>query len=146
MVTSRGLFSAILLAAASQVGVQSAFADENVVIKWNANAATVATKACMEAGAVDEPFHEGRMYAMMHIAIHDALNAIDRKYQPYTYDKKAEQGRPPRLPLPQRHAMFWQRPSAIASVHVHEGVHRRRDGCCRGGLQSGHRRDTRLTL
>jgi hypothetical protein len=27
------------------------------------------------------------MYAMMHIAIHDALNAIDRKYQPYAFDK-----------------------------------------------------------
>ena len=35
------------------------------------------------------------MYAMMHIAIHDALNAINRKYQPYAYDKKAESGASP---------------------------------------------------
>ena len=29
---------------------------------------------------------------MAHLAIHDALNAIERKYQPYSYDKKAEAG------------------------------------------------------
>ncbi len=27
---------------------------------------------------------------MMHIAIHDALNAIDRRFRPYTFDKQAE--------------------------------------------------------
>jgi hypothetical protein len=25
---------------------------------------------------------------MMHIAIHDALNAIDRRFRPYTFDKR----------------------------------------------------------
>ena len=40
-------------------------------------------------------FHEARAYAMMHLAIHDALNAIDRKYQPYAYDKKADPGTSP---------------------------------------------------
>ena len=29
---------------------------------------------------------------MANLAIHDALNAIERKYQPYAYDKKAEAG------------------------------------------------------
>ena len=29
---------------------------------------------------------------MTHLAIHDALNAIDRKYQPFAYDKKADPG------------------------------------------------------
>jgi hypothetical protein len=33
-----------------------------------------------------------RMYAMMHLAIHDALNAIDRRFQPYVLDKPAEPG------------------------------------------------------
>jgi hypothetical protein len=42
-----------------------------------------------------DPFHESRMYAMMHIAMHDALNAIDRKYQPYAFDKKATPGSSP---------------------------------------------------
>ena len=31
----------------------------------------------------------------MHIAIYDALNAIERRFQPYTYDKKAEPGTSP---------------------------------------------------
>ena len=93
MFAPRGVFSAILLTAVSQIGLHSAFAAEsNAVITWNANAGVAATKACMGPDGSDEPFHEGRMYAMMHIAIHDALNAIDRKYQPYAYDKKAESG------------------------------------------------------
>ena len=45
--------------------------------------------------ALDNPFHESRAYAMMHLAIHDALNAIDRKYQPYAYDTKADPGTSP---------------------------------------------------
>ena len=32
---------------------------------------------------------------MMHIAIHDALNAIDRRDQPYAYDRKADPGTSP---------------------------------------------------
>ena len=35
------------------------------------------------------------MYAMMHIAIHDALNAIDRRFQPYAFDKRVEPGASP---------------------------------------------------
>jgi hypothetical protein len=90
MVAPRGIFAAMLLTAAAPIGLHSAFAAEDVVIKWNFNAATVAAKACMGPEGSDEPFHESRMYAIMHIAIHDALNAIDRKYQPYAYDKTAE--------------------------------------------------------
>ena len=47
-------------------------------------------KACI--APLDDPFHELRMYAMMHIAIHDALNAIDRRFQPYAFDKRVEPG------------------------------------------------------
>src|SRR5690242_12368189 len=65
----------------------------DAVIVWNANAGVAATRACI--APLDDPFHESRMYAMMHIAIHDALNAIDRKFQPYTFDKKAEAGTSP---------------------------------------------------
>jgi hypothetical protein len=35
------------------------------------------------------------MYAMMHLAIHDALNAIDRRFQPYAFDKRVEPGASP---------------------------------------------------
>jgi hypothetical protein len=94
MSTARsGLLSAILFTTVSQAGLHSAFAAEDVVVKWNANAGVAATKACI--APLDDPFHEARMYAMMHIAIHDALNAIDRRYQPYAFDKKAAPGTSP---------------------------------------------------
>src|SRR4051812_2722781 len=59
----------------------------DAVIVWNANAGVAATKACI--APLDDPFHESRMYAMMHIAIHDALNAIEPRFRPYAFDKKA---------------------------------------------------------
>ena len=69
------LYSAVALIALSQ---SSAFAapSGDAVIRWNANAGAAATKACI--APLDDPFHESRMYAMMHIAIHDALNARGR--------------------------------------------------------------------
>jgi hypothetical protein len=53
----------------------------DAVTVWNANAGVAATKACI--APLDDPFHESRIYAMMHVAIHDALNAIDRRFRPY---------------------------------------------------------------
>jgi hypothetical protein len=53
----------------------------DAVIAWNENAGEAALAACI--APADNPLHESRMYAMMHIAIHDALNAIDPRYQPY---------------------------------------------------------------
>jgi len=89
--------SAILLATVSQFTIHAASAAESgdAVIKWSASAGNAAMKACMNATENNDPFHESRMYAMMHIAIHDALNAIDRKYQPYAYDQKAAPGASP---------------------------------------------------
>src|ERR1700745_3350142 len=82
---------AIVLAGVSQLVITSAFAaPDNAVIRANAAAGVAATSACI--APLNDPFHESRAYAMMHLAIHDALNAIDRKYQPYAYDKKAEPG------------------------------------------------------
>src|SRR5262245_18279641 len=52
----------------------------DAVTDWNANAGKAAIAACID------PFHESRMYAMMHIAIHDAVNAINRRFQPYLLD------------------------------------------------------------
>src|SRR4030095_14969728 len=65
----------------------------DAVTVWNANAGVAATKACI--APLDDPFHEARLYAMMHIAIHDALNAIDRRSRPYTFDKQAAPGASP---------------------------------------------------
>ena len=55
----------------------------NAVIEWNANAGDAALAACIAPG--DDPLHEARMYAMTHIAIHDALNAIKLRSEPYAF-------------------------------------------------------------
>jgi hypothetical protein len=65
----------------------AALAGGDAVTVWNAHAGVAATKACI--APLDDLFHESRLYAMMHIAIHDALNAIDRRFRPYTFDQPA---------------------------------------------------------
>ncbi len=65
----------------------------DAVTVWNANAGVAATAACI--APLDNPFHESRIYAMMHVAIHDALNAIDRRSRPYAFDVQAEPGASP---------------------------------------------------
>src|SRR5215468_7535631 len=74
-------------------GAHSAAADE--VTKWN----ETACKAALESGLSDPPrgipFFEARIYAMTHVAIHDALNAIEDHYQSYTLKKRAEPGASP---------------------------------------------------
>jgi hypothetical protein len=74
---------------------QAAFAAPagDAVTVWNANAGVAATAACI--APLDNPLHESRIYAMMHIAIHDALNAIDRRSRPYAFDMQAEPGASP---------------------------------------------------
>ena len=53
------------------------------VLAWNENAGKAATAAGLPQS---NPLHESRMYAMTHVAIHDALNAIDRRSRPYAFD------------------------------------------------------------
>ena len=65
-------------------------AQSDAVTVWNANAGVAATAACIAPLA--DPLHESRIYAMTHVAIHDALNAIDRRARPYTFFEKAEPG------------------------------------------------------
>jgi hypothetical protein len=54
------------------------------VLAWN----QIASDAMVRSGIspVLDPLHESRLYAMMHIAVHDALNAIDRRSRPYALD------------------------------------------------------------
>jgi hypothetical protein len=59
----------------------------NAVTAWNASAGKAALAACI--APADNPLNESRMYAMTHAAIHDALNAIDRRSEPYAYDAHA---------------------------------------------------------
>lgn len=55
----------------------------NAVIDWNGTA----TQAAVTSGMSPDlnPLAESRLYAMTTIAMHDALNGIDRRYRPYVH-------------------------------------------------------------
>lgn len=56
------------------------------VTHWN----VVATKAA-EAAATD-PLTESRVFAILHLAIHDAVNAVDRRFEPFAFGAAATPG------------------------------------------------------
>jgi hypothetical protein len=56
----------------------------DAVITWNENAAKAATAACIHISG--NGLAESRMYAMVHVAVHDAVNAIDRRSRPYAFE------------------------------------------------------------
>jgi hypothetical protein len=87
------IFSALLVSFTAVAPPFAAVAVEDPVTLWNANAGVAATEACL--APLNNPLHESRIYAMMHIAVHDALNAIDRRSRPYTFDVEAEAGTSP---------------------------------------------------
>jgi hypothetical protein len=66
-------------------------ANADPVIEWNATALTSAFAAGLDnlMFGCNDALHESRMMAMMHVAIHDALNAIERRYEPYAFDGHA---------------------------------------------------------
>lgn len=61
------------LAVGVTLGVAS-HASADAVTGWNANAGRAAVAACISPA--DDPLHESRMYAMMHVAIHDASRSL----------------------------------------------------------------------
>src|SRR4029450_1050936 len=75
-------------AAESESASLTPLAGGDAVTVWNANAGVAATAACL--APLNNPLHESRIYAMMHVAIHDAVNAIDRRSRPYALDVQAE--------------------------------------------------------
>ena len=68
-------------------------APNDAVLLWNANAGVAATKACL--APLDNPLHESRLYAVMHIAVHDALNSIQRRSRPFAFDEVGHSGASP---------------------------------------------------
>ena len=66
-----------LLALAGFALAQTSQERADAVVRWN----RIATDA--SAAAQADPLTESRHFAILHVAIHDALNAIDRRYQPY---------------------------------------------------------------
>ncbi len=68
-------------------------ATSTAVLDWN----QIATDAMLTTGispALD-PMDESRIFAMMHLAIHDALNAIVRRSKPYAFDIRPVRGADP---------------------------------------------------
>lgn len=54
------------------------------LLLWNLNSGRAAMAACLTPAG--NALAESRMYAMVHVAMHDALNAIDRQSRPYVFD------------------------------------------------------------
>jgi len=61
----------------------------NEVVRWN----RVMTDA--SAAAETDPLTESRVFSIVHAAIHDALNAIERRYEPYKAGVAAASGASP---------------------------------------------------
>jgi hypothetical protein len=59
----------------------------DAVLAWNESAGRAAVAACISP--IGPSPAEARMYAMTQIAVHDALNAINRRSEPYAYDGHA---------------------------------------------------------
>src|SRR5215475_2979542 len=66
---------------------RAAAADE--VFDWN----VTGFEATAEGG--QNPILISRTMTMVHLAVHDALNAIERRYEPYLYEGRAEPGAAP---------------------------------------------------
>ena len=78
-----GLIGAPAQAGSDSVAAKDNSSKPNDVIAWNSIATEATVAACI--APLDNPLHESRMYAMMHVAVHDALNAIHRRSTPYAY-------------------------------------------------------------
>ncbi len=85
-------FTPKIVAAVLAVCLSHAVAAEPVR-EWNAALSQIATASGITP--VFDPFNESRLYAMTHIAVHDALNAIDRRSVPYVFDDEAPMGASP---------------------------------------------------
>jgi hypothetical protein len=84
--TKCAIATVLLVQSLTLLAPRDAAAD--AVTDWNARAARAALAACLSP--IQDPLHEARLYAMMHIAVHDALTAIDRRSTPYAFRARAE--------------------------------------------------------
>lgn len=78
-----------LLALPATAGPPSAAAAKpsTAVVGWSEVAGQAAVAGCLAPG--NDPLHEARMYAMTHLAVHDALNSIHRRFDPYAERRRA---------------------------------------------------------
>lgn len=73
----------VLLATAvpAQAAHAAAPSAANAVERWNQTAGEAALAACL--APANNPLHESRMYAMTSLAVHDALNTVQRRYRTF---------------------------------------------------------------
>jgi hypothetical protein len=86
MIGARGLFALIVALA----GAPAATASANVVTDWD----EIGVKTVQPIG-LPLPIKPGLLFratAMMHLAVFNAVNAIEPRYQPYKFQSKAELG------------------------------------------------------
>jgi hypothetical protein len=84
-VLSTALTAAVLGAVVAPASAHTTVRSDAVRV-WNANAGDAAIAACL--APANNPLHESRLYAAMHLAVHDALNAIDRRSRPYAFETR----------------------------------------------------------
>ena len=84
---TRSLGAAVAALALAAPAASAHHPRSDAVAGWNTNAGKAAVAACISP--VGPSPAEARIYAMTHIAIHDALNAIDRRSRPYAYHGRA---------------------------------------------------------
>ena len=97
-------FSLLILAlcgTTATVGIAPARAGD--VTEWNAIAIDVLALGGQNA------IIASRAAAMMHVAIHDALNSIDRRYEPYVHEPRAEADALPEAAIAAAVATCWSR-------------------------------------
>src|SRR5881394_4484347 len=76
----------MLLAATMMCAAPSAFA--NVITDWDEKAVAAVTPLASLGGTT--PYMAQRMMAMVHAAMFDAVNSIERRYQPYLVQLAAD--------------------------------------------------------
>jgi hypothetical protein len=88
------------------------------------------------------PIVISRTMAMTHLAIHDALNAIDRRYDPYLSEWRAEPqvrfsmtSGPPFAEITRSFTSFSQAAQENADSRVYAGIHFRTS--CQDGIKQG---------
>lgn len=79
----RCLVAALAMILFASTGLQA----QNVVIDWNRIASTTIVTNVKQSSAVS-----GVWFAYVHLAVYDAVNAIDHRYQPYLFTTDAPDG------------------------------------------------------
>ncbi len=93
VITALAVLTGTTVAAPTSAAPPGAAAVGDPVLVWN----EITAEATVISGIAPlfDPLHESRMYAMVHVAVHDALNGIARRSRPYAVDLRLLPGASP---------------------------------------------------